>query len=211
MTDAERIVAVAVDSADEPQVLDVLSSAGFAVVPVPDIASVADRVAGNPFVVIVDDAEGSWLRDVADLLRARPDARVLALVDIASSAEMMAAIGAGIGGFLSPSADADALVRTVRAMIESGVAIPRDLVSGLVEEVRGGRGRSVDTEAGSIEVTDREWEIVLLLLQRRSTREIAQLLYVSVGTVRSHISALGRKLGAADRADTIRLLQQRGH
>ena len=59
-------------------------------------------------------------------------------------------------------------------------------------------------------MTDREWEIMQLMLQRRSTREIADALYVSVGTVRSHVSALMHKVGAVDRDDLITIVERAG-
>jgi DNA-binding CsgD family transcriptional regulator len=66
----------------------------------------------------------------------------------------------------------------------------------------------MNTVAGPIDVTDREWEIMQLMLQRRSTREIATALYVSVGTVRSHVSALMHKVGAVDRDDLIAMVER---
>lgn len=208
--DDARIVIAVSDPARAEQLVDALSSNGYDTACAPGITRVADFVDEElSCVVIVDDDHPNWLRSVTDLLHLRPNARLLALVDVESPAEMLAAVGAGVAGFVSPLADDAAIARTVRALIDSGVAIPRGLVPALVEEVRRGRGRSVTTATGQIDVTEREWEILQLLLQRRSTREISEMLFVSVGTVRSHISALGRKLGAVDREDTIRLLEQR--
>jgi two-component system, NarL family, response regulator LiaR len=207
--DPRVVVALSLDDR-AAELIVALSSAGFDVVSAPDVASAADVVdEERPFVALIDDASADWLRDVSDLLMLRPNARPLALVEVQSPAEFLAAVSAGVAGFVSPLADTDALARTVRAVIDTGVAIPRGLVAALVEEIHRGRGRSVNTAAGPIDVTEREWEILQLLLQRRSTREIAERLFVSVGTVRSHISALGRKLGSADREGTIRLLEQR--
>jgi DNA-binding CsgD family transcriptional regulator len=64
------------------------------------------------------------------------------------------------------------------------------------------------TAAGPIDVTDREWEIMQLMLQRRTTREIADALFVSVGTVRSHVAALVHKVGAVDRDDLIAIVER---
>jgi DNA-binding NarL/FixJ family response regulator len=49
------------------------------------------------------------------------------------------------------------------------------------------------------QLTNREWEVLVLLGQGRTTREIATRLVVSAGTVRSHVAALLRKLGPPDR------------
>ena len=65
------------------------------------------------------------------------------------------------------------------------------------------------TAGGRVEVTDREWEILELLIEGRSTREMADKLYISVGTVRSHVSILLKKLGAVDREDAVQLIKRR--
>lgn len=64
------------------------------------------------------------------------------------------------------------------------------------------------TPAGNVDVTDREWEVLLLLMQRRSTQQMAEALFVSVGTVRSHVSALLHKLGAVDRDDAVAMVSR---
>ena len=82
------------------------------------------------------------------------------------------------------------------------------MVGPLVALARHGRGHRMNTIAGPIDVTDREWEIMQLVLQRRTTREIADALFVSAGTVRSHLSALMHKVGAVDRDDLIAMVER---
>lgn len=184
---------------------DVSCAGGFG----DDLDRMLELADGSTLVlVLLDDEDDDWLRLVADLVRRFPTARPLALVDLPGPDDFLAAIGAGVAGFTAPDASVDAIVRTATSIAEQGVAIPRSMVSALVDEVRHGRGHSVRTAAGTIVVTDREWEILQLLLQRRSTREMADRLYVSVGTVRSHVSTLLKKLGAVDRDDAIRLIER---
>lgn len=188
-----------------------LEDAGYEVTAVERLAEAAERVEpGETVVIIVDDHHDGWLRLVSDLVNARSTARPLLLADLDEPEAFLAAVSAGVAGFCRPDASADAIVRSVAAVWESGASIPRDLVTSLVDEVRHGRGHRVRTAVGEIEVTDREWQILQMLLQRRSTREIAESLFVSVGTVRSHVSTLLRKLGAVDREDAISLIE-RGH
>lgn len=203
-------VLVAFDAPDRAAELgEALGAAGFDVSFAEGLAAVAAASpAGESFVVLVDDAGDDWLRAVSNLIREHPRARPLALVEVEGPDQFLAALSAGVAGFVPPDAPVDAIVRTVRSLTEDGVAIPRGMVPTLVAEVRHGRGHSVQTAAGRISVTDREWEILQLLVQRRSTREMAEALYVSVGTVRSHISTLLRKLGAVDRADAIRMIER---
>src|SRR6188768_2027042 len=110
--------------------------------------------------------------------------------------------------FSRTDASVDAIVRTVQSVYDSGVAIPRDMVGPLVAHLRHGRGHRMMTAAGPIDVTDREWEIMQLLLQRRTTCEIADAVFVSFGTVRSHVSSLVHKVGAVDRDDLIAMVER---
>lgn len=203
-------VLVALDASPRSaEIVHGLTEEGFEVAFADGLGEAARTVPeGEPVVAVVDDAGDDWLRRVSDLLRDRPLARPLALVELESPDQFLAALSAGVAGFAPPDATIEAIVRTVRSLTEHGVAIPRGMVPALVAEVRHGRGHSVQTAAGRIAVTDREWEILQLLVQRRSTREIADQLYVSVGTVRSHVSTLLKKLGAVDRDDAVRMIER---
>jgi len=166
----------------------------------------ADRVPAIDDVVLVIE-HADWLRIVSDLLHDRPSTLPVALVDFGATEEFLSAVTAGVAGFCSPDAGVDAIVRTIESVRRTGVAVPRAMVGSLIEQVRRGGGHTVPSAAGAVDVTEREWEILQLLLQRRSTREMADELYVSVGTVRSHMSSVLKKLGAADRDDAIALIE----
>lgn len=185
-----------------------LRTAGFDVDVAADLPGMAGLVRREErFVAIVDKHEPHWVRPLSDLVRLRPGARPLVLADVDGPEEILAALGAGVAGFVPPAASTGAIVRSVRSIVLNGVTIPRGMVPVLVDAVRNGHGHSVDTAAGPIDLTGREWEILQLLLQRRTTREMAAALFVSVGTVRSHVSALLRKVGAEDRDELVSLVE----
>ena len=186
-----------------------LDAAGYDVTTVDTLVTGCPMLAPDePAVVIIDDSHHDWLRWIADLASDRPLARVVVLMSHDNPDEFLAALSAGAAGFCTAHGDIDALVRTVESVRQSGVAIPRWMVAPLVERMRYGRGHRVQSAAGPINVTDREWEILQLMLQRRSTKEMSSALFVSVGTVRSHVSALVRKLGAVDREDAVALIER---
>lgn len=189
-----------------------LGEVGYEVHIAPDVSAIAEHVEPHePAIVVLDHADHDWLRLVSDQLAARPASRPVLLAELDGAEEFLAAVNAGVAGFCAPDAGIHAIVRTIESVRSSGIAIPRSMVVPLVDEVRHGRGHRVLTAAGPIDVTDREWDILQLLLQRRSTREMAGALFVSVGTVRSHVSALLRKLGAVDREDAIALVERGRH
>ena len=155
-------------------------------------------------VLVVDRSLPGWLGAVADVVKRCPMFRPLLFGDVAGPDEFLASVAAGVVGFCPGDATAGALERSIRSVAESGASIPRSFTKPLVDLAR--RGRVVRTAAGDIAVTDREWAILQLLVQRRSTQEIADEMFVSTGTVRSHISTLVRKLGAVDRDDVVALV-----
>jgi len=57
-------------------------------------------------------------------------------------------------------------------------------------------------------LTSREWEILELLRAGLSTRAIAERLFLSQATVRSHVASILKKLHAPDRASAVRLLDE---
>jgi len=186
-----------------------LTDAGFETQAHDDLRQFATAQAVEGLVVLVlDDRQPGWLRVVTDLMQSQPMVRPVVLSDTDNPDEFLAALMAGVGGFCRIDASVDAIVRTVQSVYDSGLAIPRGMVGPLVAHVRHGRGKRMLTAAGPIDVTDREWEIMQLMLQRRSTREIADALFVSVGTVRSHVSALVHKVGAVDRDDLIAMVER---
>lgn len=154
-------------------------------------------------VVLFDDDGSDWLPTITDLVAAHPEVRPVLLAHLDRPELFLGAMMAGVVGFCDAEASVDAIVRTINSVRRSGVAIPRTLVPPLVAHLRDGHGYHVRTPDGTVTITNREWQILVFLMQRRTTGEMAEALFVSPGTVRSHVSALLKKLGAADRDDAI--------
>ena len=155
-------------------------------------------------VLVVERSTTDWLRSVCDAVDAEPSLRPVVIGDLDGPEEFLAAVSAGVVGFCPASAPPGAIERTIRSVADTGVAIPRTFAKPLVDVAR--HGRRVRTRVGQVAVTDREWTILQLILQRRTTQEIAEVLFVSAGTVRSHVSSLLKKFGAHDRDDIIALM-----
>ena len=216
-----RAIACLGDQNLAARVLSALHDADFEVIASDHLADVAEVVAGVACVaggapdhdvartvLVFDRSAERWLGLVARLTEEHPSVLPFLLDDLDRPDAFLSALSAGVAGFCQPDASGEAIVRSIRSMLQDGVAIPRTFVAPLVQEVRRGRGHVVRSAAGDVVVTDREWDILQMLVQGRSTREMAASLYVSVGTVRSHVSALLKKLGAVDRDDAVDLLSR---
>jgi DNA-binding NarL/FixJ family response regulator len=96
----------------------------------------------------------------------------------------------------------------LEAVLAGEVVIPRQLTGRLVAEVRRPRrGRGITTDDGrTVELSTREWEVIVLLGEGCTTAEIAAQLGLDQVTVRRHVSRLLGKLGLTSREDAVRLL-----
>jgi DNA-binding NarL/FixJ family response regulator len=203
-----RVLICLADETLNASLATALEASGFATESGQDPHAVLSVAADEYPVLLIDDRSPNWLRTTVDLVGRRPDLRPVVLAEIDGPDEFLVALTGGVCGFCRADAGVDSIVRTVQSVCDSGVAIPRDMVGPLVALARHGRGHRMNTIAGPIDVTDREWQIMQLVLQRRTTREIADALFVSSGTVRSHLSALMHKVGAVDRDDLIAMVER---
>ena len=147
----------------------------------------------EPHVALVDLLLGGESGpEVCERLRqAAPAPRVL-LMSGAGGISPRAARAAGAAGFVSKDCSASEIARLVR---------------------RVGDGLEAFTDSASSDVpalSDREREILLLIADGATNREIAAVLFLSPHTVKEHTSTLYRKLGARNRADAVQRAQRLG-
>jgi DNA-binding NarL/FixJ family response regulator len=120
--------------------------------------------------------------------------RSLVLTSAADHALVSLALQAGAAGFLYKDVDPDALIRAVRS-VHDGHTVLAPAAAGLLTP--GGRPGTAVTGIGAL--TSREREVLALLAEGRSNREIARQLGVAEKTVKTHVSSILAKLGVADR------------
>ena len=153
-------------------------------------------------VVVLDGyPSGAALHAMAEATMARPELGVLVLGPLQPNIEVLVAIASGAFGYLPSQSTPVVVAEAVDTLLAGDAVLPRAVSLPLVQHLRwGGRGIVVSGHNGrSAALTNREWEVLVLLRQARSTGEIASRLVVSNGTVRTHVAALVHKLGAQDR------------
>jgi DNA-binding NarL/FixJ family response regulator len=153
-------------------------------------------------VVLFDSyPDAPTLATIADATASDHRLAVLVLGPITPEIDALVALASGASGYLPSDAPGPALVRAVRALRGGEVVLSAAISRALVRGLRSGTGVVVDREDGRpIALTHREWDVLVLLRQGRTTAEIARRFVVSQGTVRTHVAAVLRKLGAAGRA-----------
>ena len=114
---------------------------------------------------------------------------------------------AGASGFLSKDVDIDVLPQATRGAAAGEAVISRLLGMRLVEHLRSAPDGTTGMRPVKSLLTPREWEIIDLLCESRTTDEIASTLVLSTETVRSHVKNILRKLGVNSREQAVAVAQ----
>jgi len=136
-----------------------------------------------------------------------PERAPLVVVVSASleSGAVYRAIEAGAQGYVPKSAAGAEIVAAVRAVARGEVAIAPVLQAGLAGEMRQRRGA---TERPRL--SDRELEVLRLAAEGKTVNTIAEHLYVSAATVKTHLHHAYEKLGVSDRAAAVAQAMREG-
>lgn len=121
-----------------------------------------------------------------------PDVRVIILSMYANDEYVREAIKAGAAGYLVKSAAAVELEKAIKAIMRSEMYFSQQVSSHVIK----GKAGQLSVERSLIErLTPRQREIVQLIAEGHSTKEIAQILNISVKTVETHRAQLMERLG----------------
>ena len=139
-----------------------------------------------------------------------PDTAVVMLTVSRNDVDLFDSLRAGAAGYLLKDTDPDRLPIALKGVLAGEAAVPRQLVSRLIEEFRGGRTRRRLPRIGGrgVELTSREWDVLNLLSEACTTEQIAERLFVSPGTIRSHVASMLKKLNVPTREAAVALLQE---
>ena len=141
-----------------------------------------------------------------------PETTVVMLTVSRSDADLFAALRAGAAGYLLKDTSPERLPHALRGVVNGEAALPRTLVTRLVDDYRSRARRRRLPLIGRdpIELSAREWDVLTLLQQGLTTKEVAEHLAISPVTVRRHLSMAMEKAGVDSREDIVRLLGEAG-
>jgi DNA-binding NarL/FixJ family response regulator len=160
--------------------------------------------------LILLDLSMPGLDGLSALPRLREAASSCEVVVLTASGEetnLLAAIRAGAAGYLLKSEPPARIVEFLRGAANGEAALSGAVARRLLEQVRenGGRSTGVPDEIAAV-LSARELEVLLLLDDHLGTDAIAQRLFISEHTVRSHVKSLLRKLGVSSRREALEAL-----
>jgi len=174
-------------------------------------AAVAAALRERPDLCVVGaDLPGGGILATARITAEVPATDVVVLAGTADEDGVADALRAGASGYLPADSEPQGMVRALRAVRRGEAVVPRRLLGPLVERFRvGERGRRLNVPGrADVELTRRQSEVLNLLRDGLGTAEIADRLGVAPVTVRRHVGLVLEKLGAADRAEALRLLDE---
>ncbi|HWR37281.1 MAG TPA: response regulator transcription factor [Clostridia bacterium] len=160
------------------------------------MAEIATRV--NVDLILVGSRGAQNLFDVmASLKASRPDLRIIVTGSGAEDEMILKALAAGAKGYVDEAATPAEFVQAMKMVHQGSVWAPRRVLSTFIERVTTSPGRIFP--AGRVVFTDREKEVLELLVAGRSNKEIGSSLGIEERTVKAHVAKLMRKVGVQNR------------
>jgi DNA-binding NarL/FixJ family response regulator len=146
------------------------------------------------------------------LRETRPETRVIALTTYADESSVLAALQAGARGYLTKDSGAEALQRAIDDVMGGGAALDPAVQRHLVAAVAAAPAGAAEPEGPPLPdgLTPREAEVLTLIAEGLSNGEIAERLYVTQATVKSHVSHIFTKTRVRDRAQAVAYAYRHG-
>lgn len=166
----------------------------------------------RPDICVLDvKMPGSGVAAAWEIAARLPGIRIVMLTVLAEDADLFGAVRAGAVGYLLKTMDFTRLPDELDRVMSGEAAVPPALVGRLLNRMRGRepRRRRPVSPGPAERLTSREWEVLQLLAEQRTTNQIARNLVISPSATRVHIAAIVRKLDVADRAAAVEMFRSR--
>jgi len=154
----------------------------------------------KPDVVLMDlrMPKMSGAQAIITIRASFPEAKIIALTTFSGDEDIHAALRAGAQGYLLKDASTDDLLTAIRAVAAGSMAVSPGVANRLIER------------ASNPSLTPREIDILAWLAKGKSNKEIGQSLFITEGTVKTHVNKLLEKLNVKDRTEAVVVGVKRG-
>ena len=151
----------------------------------------------NPDVILMDLVmpELDGIQAIQQIKTHQPDAKVLVLTSFATDDKIFPAIKAGALGYLLKDTDPATLAEAIRQVNAGEYSLHPIIARKVLQELNLSPKRTPTAQP----LTEREVEVLRMVAQGKSNRQIADELFISLGTVRAHLSNILGKLHLASR------------
>lgn len=161
-----------------------------------------EYVESRPDVVVTDQYLGELTGAEAceTIRRVDPDAKILIFSAFERRDEVAAAVASGAMGFVAKTVSGDALCDAIRRAAQGDPVFGAEATRLLMAEIR----NPAHGEGAPGVLSDREAEVLRLVADGFTNRQIAERLYLSANTIKSHVERIASKLGVKSRAAAVR-------
>lgn len=163
----------------------------------------------DPDVILMDIAMPGLggLEATLEIRKERPDTKVLVLTQYDDREYVQRFLKAGVSGYVLKRAAGAELAAAIRSVQKGGLVldplVARDALSG-------DAGPGAGEDDAYVSLTDREKQVLKLVAEGKSNKEVAEILEISTKTAMSHREHVMEKLGLHSRTDLIRFALKRG-
>jgi DNA-binding NarL/FixJ family response regulator len=165
---------------------------------------VVHGVPADVVLVDLDEVTGAPADIVRALVAAHPDTPVVALSSAAAGTVVLAAVQSGAAGYLLRTAGGAELVDAVHRAAAGETVFSPGLAAAVLEE------HTAEAGDGPARLTDREADVLALIVAGYTARQIAGRLVLSPRTVENHVQRMLRKLDLPNRASLVRYAIENG-
>jgi two-component system, NarL family, response regulator DesR len=162
-----------------------------------EVAAAAQQTRPDVALLDIEMPGMDGLSAAAQLRRVSPATRIVILTTFGRPGYLRRAMESGVSGFIVKDSPADKLAQTIRKVLAGQRVIDPDLAAAALAE-------------GTSPLTPRERDVLAGATDGAMIAEIAGKLYLSEGTVRNYLSSCIQKTGARNRAEALRIAQERG-
>ena len=169
-------------------------------------ASALKQLDSNPDLALVDislpDENGIWL---IRQMRARRSELPIVVLSMHNDREtVLEALEAGASGYLTKSVAGEELIRCIRCVVSGDSYLQAQVATHLLDNLRGRETRQPPA------LTTREYEILKLVAAGKHNSDVAEMLAVSISTIKSHLRSIYQKLEVSGRAEAVGTALKRG-
>jgi DNA-binding NarL/FixJ family response regulator len=166
----------------------------------PDVVIVDTELKGDEYVEVT--------RRIHELV---PDTKILVLSHSEQYKDLLTAIGAGAVGYLSKDITFDNLVNAITLVAEGGVIMSPPLAIRIIEEFSSlGRAQKTKLTADEIKLSSREREVLALVANGTTNKQIANKLFITENTVKAHLRNVMEKLHVHTRLQVALIAKEKG-
>jgi NarL family two-component system response regulator LiaR len=152
----------------------------------------------KPDVILMDlmMPEMDGIAATTAILQDYPDIKIIAMTSFEEEELVQGVLAAGAISYLLKNVSSDELAKAIRDAYSGKSTLSPEAARVLIRATR-------PTKQPSFDLTEREMEVLKLVVQGQSNQQIAEALVISIATVKAHISSILSKLQVSSRAEAI--------